>query len=1035
MNLLYFRINMLKKLFCILFFLIISSVASFAQSKISGQVTESGTSPLPGVNVTIKGSAGVGTITNMDGSFELSATPEDILVFSFVGFTSHEEKVGNRNVVNVDLKTDVQQLEAVVVVGYGEQKERDITGSVGMVKTEALQKLPVSNVSQAMQGRMTGVQVSNSTEPGGDVKVRIRGVSTITGNQDPIYVIDGIITGNLQGVDPNDIESISVLKDASSAAIYGNRGANGVVIVKTKGGQKGDVKYNFSAEFGMQTPMRMYEMMNTQQFKGYAESLFTTGQENTIKQNRWVYDDDITQTTDWSAETFKPAAIQRYNFAAAGGGDNGSYRVSMGYINQEGMQHQTGYERYNMNVKSNYKTGRFSMGETMMFSYAKQTRNGVNYGGPYVMNTAPQIPVFDPTAPNGYGIPTAELSGQVNTKNPIYSMETSSSNYDKIGTNVSLWAQYEFRPGLTFKSNINGNFSFSNRTDIQREIDQGTALHASIMTEYGENRSVFSGIFWDNYFNYSYSKGKSDLNATVGGVVASEEFSYLSGKSFGDRDGLESASGGVRQSLVSDKFTKRMLSSFARAVYTYDDKYIFNASVRSDASSQFSENNRTGYFPSVSVGWMLAEEDFMAQFENLSNLKLRAGYGEVGRDLSITERYVAQMYPWVFYPFPGGSSNNGSVVASKPDPNLQWETSKQINLGIDLGFFDDKLRFVVEGFRKTSDNTILNVKHMADAGTGTDIDAGGGTQIGGGFRNIGTIVNDGVEIGINYDNFEGDFTYAIGGNFTYVTNKVTALNKIGGQDVPITAGDDTFTQRIDANESMWYFYGYQTAGIFRNQSDVDNHVNADGTPLQPNAQPGDIRFVDTDGSGKIDGDDRINLGNSIPKYYFGFNFDAQYKGFDFSMMLEGKAGFQVFNQNRYALSLTTDKENRLAELDGNTWTEENPNADYPRINTIAQSNFFSDRHLQSGAYLNFQNIQIGYDLTKVVNSSRISKMRVYAGINNAYILTNYKGYNPDVWDNGGNIGLGAGAGVPSVEFNNSSRPTPRTYLLGLQMNF
>ncbi len=991
----------------------------FAQKMVSGTVTENDGATLPGVNITLKSKPTIGTVTDINGKFSIAATPDEVLVFSFIGYNAQEVKVGNQSVIDVNMAPNVKELETVVVIGYGEQKERDITGSIGMVKSEQLQKIPTANAAQAMQGRMAGVQVSNSTTPGGGIKVRIRGVGTVSGKSDPLYVIDGVLTDSMLNIDPNDIESLNVLKDAASAAIYGNRGANGVVIITTKSGKKGEAKFNFSAEYGIQTPMNIYDAMDIDEYKAYADELFVKN--GTIRQNRWVRDESITTNTRWAEEVFKPAPISRYNFSAQGGGESGNYRVSMGYTDQQGMQINTGYQRYNLNVKSDMKRGRFRMGETVMFNLSNRQQTPEQGDPSSVYQIAPQIPLYDPAnvLSHGYGVPANNITGAVNTANPVYTMTIKEKEQQSVGTSLSLWAEVELIDGLTFKTNLNGTFSSSFQQTKNPQMDQGTALYASVASRYSENYSKFLGLFWDNYLTYKKTfADKHDVVITAGGVVQNEQTSFTFATADGNRDGLESIVGGTKQTYGADKFTKRMLSGFARFIYTYDAKYTLNGSIRLDASSQFKPENRAGVFRSLSAGWTISEEAFLKDNALINNLKLRLGYGEVGRDLSLTDRFVASMWPNINYPWAGGADNPNTtahIVAGLPAEDLRWETSEQLNLGIDAGFYDNKLRFTGEVFQKTSRDMILEVQQMADIGTGTDVD---GDYIGNGLRNVGSIQNQGIELGLNYDNFEGEFTYSIGGNFTYVSNKATELVEVDGRYTPVMSGDGY--QRLEVDQSMWYFYGYTTNGLY----DADQGDN----DLEPTAKAGDVRFVDVSGNGEISDDDRVNLGSSIPKYYFGMNFSAQYKGFDLSVLLEGKAGYKVFNQNLYNFTLTNKKENRLKELVGNTWSEENPNAAYPSINASSASNRFSDRHIQNGTYLNIQNIQLGYNFSNLIRSNTITRLRTYVAISNAYIFTNYIGYNPDVWDSGSSSGA-------SIEQGYNARPTPRVYTAGVQMNF
>ncbi|MEH0152599.1 TonB-dependent receptor [Limibacter armeniacum] len=978
---------------------------------------------LPGVNVAIKNKS-KGGITNFDGKFSILAEPEDVIVFSYVGFISQELKVGSRTEFSVSLTPDMQSLEEVVVIGYGTQEAKDLTGAVGLVKAEELNQYPVSNVSQAMQGRMAGVQVSNSTSPGGGIKVRIRGVGTITGASDPLYVVDGVQMTSLNNIDVNDIESMNVLKDASAAAIYGTRAANGVVIITTKSGKSGRTQFNFNAEYGMQYPLNQYEMMNTQQYKQFAETLFTTGEVVTIKFNKWVYNEDYTETTNWMEEVFRPAPVQRYNFSGAGGSEAGSYRLSASYFNQEGLQRNTGYERFNLSLNSNMKKGIFNFGESINLYTSMRQVPGEN-AGPAVMKTIPHMPVYDPTTLNGYGIPSTELAGIVNTMNPVLNMDLKQKETNQFGFNGNIFGELELLTGLKFRSSLNAQMLHSLTTTQHPKIDQGTATYATVESFYGEDQMRFQSFNIENYFNYDREFGGHKVGAMLGTTALTEKSKGVFAGAFENRDGIQSVVGN-RGNYGNFLFEKHMLSFLGRVTYSYKDKYLMTGSLRRDGSSILSAANRWGNFPSFSLGWRVSEEPFLKGSKLISNMKIRGGYGELGRDLSLGSQITPLMYPFVVYPFASGTSTVGSVVDSAPSDNLRWETAKQTNMGVDLGLLHDKVEVVADYFIKDSEDALLEVQYMADYGIGIDRSP---QYIGTGNINVGSIRNKGIELAVSYNNMEHAFQYRVSGNFTYLQNQVTKVYEIGGQAVPIVNG----AQRVLAGEEMWHFYGYQSLGLFQSQDEIDSYGSTDANgefkPYQPYAKPGDVKFAETNNDGVLDNNDRIVLGNSLPKYYFGLSLNANYKGFDLSLLLEGKSGFQVYNQNLRELTQTNDKLNRHISLVDNTWTEENPNADHPVINASARSFDFSDRMLQDGTYITAKNFQLGYNFSEnLLMNGAISKLRLYFSVTNAFILSNYNGYNPDVWDQGSSNGAG-------IEYSNLARPTPRTVSAGVQMNF
>lgn len=991
-------------------------------------ITSDGEGGLPGASVFVKGSQGSGTVTDLDGNYTIKAAGDATLVFSFIGFETMEQNVANRSEINVTLKSDIQSLSEVVVIGYGTQEKEDLTGAVGTVDAKEIDQYPVSNVSSAMQGRVSGVQVTNSSSPGGSIRVQIRGVGSITGRTDPLYVVDGVFMTELNNINPADVESLSVLKDASAAAIYGVEAANGVVIITTKKGKAGETKFEFNSEFGVQEPQRLYNVMNTEDYFAYANTLFSTptnpgGTDINIRRNLWVLDEtDV--NTNWSEEVFQPATMQRHNFAASGGGENGNYRVSLGYFNQDGMQISTGYERINMNINTNVSRGRFKFGQSLN-AFRSESINPNGPGtSPFVMQTIPHMPVFNDSTLNGYGIPSKELSGDVNTGNPVLSMTLNTRTRKELGANGNIFGEVELLEGLSIRTSLNFRANLGNNVNSNPRIEQGTAFTSSAVPSYGETESQYTEWLWDNTITYDKRIGKHKFTILAGSTWRDRQSRFLFVSAVGVEPGISTVQGedvnfgnGINQ--------HRNQSLLSRVIYSYDDKYLFTGSIRRDVSSKFI-NNKTGFFPSFSAGWRISDEPFMQNISQISNVKLRVGYGALGRDLQVNDIVEAVLNPFGRYAFPGGTNNQGFLVANSPSPDLQWETVNQTNIGLDMGFFQERVQLTADYFIKQSEQMLLEVEQTRSRGTGTD------DQVGKTLRNIGSMENSGLELSLSYRNYDNELGYSIRGNYTYVNNVVQQVNEISGQAVAITNSvGSQQVQRIIPNESIWHFYGFVTDGLIsvEDMTTYGNTVDGEFVPFQDEAQPGDVKYVDLNNDGTINDLDRRVLGNSIPQNVFGLTFDASFRGFDFNILLEGKSGFQVYNQSLTTLEKTNGKENRSANLINNTWTAETPNTDHPRIKANAESFDFSDRQLQNGAYASIRNIQIGYDLKSAFfNTDAISRFRIYVGASNLFILTDYEGYNPDVWDTGGSSGSG-------IEFSSRARPTPRIYTTGIQVNF
>lgn len=1004
-----------KKIFLCIGLLFVTGLIQAQNKTITGKVTDSNGEELIGATITIPNTT-TGTVTDIDGNYALDIGSANEIKVTYIGYVPKLESVGARSVVDISLDLDIESLEEVIVIGYGSMEKGDVTGAVDQVDSEVLQRLPTSNPAQALQGRMAGVQVSSSAAPGGAAKINIRGVGSVAGDSQPLIVIDGVYPASLNSINSNDIATITVLKDASAAAIYGVQAANGVVIVTTKSGKEGETRIDVNAEYGMQTPTRLYSPMNSRQFADYSLPFHNNSETPTFLQNKWVIDKDLnSRTTDWQDLAFAPAPIFRANMSASSGTENAKYRVGLGYFSQDGILKNTSFERINMSINSSVKKSIFTFGQAANLSYTKEQR-------PYrvnpfsVLSAVPQMPLYDPTNLNGYGRPTDENSGQVNTANPLVNLDLVKdieSGYSALG---NFYGQVDIIKGLTFKSSL--NYSFNNTVGIRNnpETDQGTVPSVSLLQEYERRNSNFSMWQYENYFNFDRRFGEHKIGALAGMSMMERQF-------FGhttlarNTGGLKTFNTSTDRIVVDYAPTKqRVLSYLSRVNYSFKDKYLVTATLRRDGLSSFYFNgNQWGLFPSYSFGWRVSEESFMQGIPWLADLKIRGGYGALGRPISLDDTFESQstITYKASYGF-GNVVNPGVFPLNASDNDIQWETAKQTNIGMDLAILDYRVNITLDVFRKTSENMILDVEFPDNYGLGEeDI-----TNYGSGKTNIGSINNDGIEFGINYRKKEGEFTYDIAGNFSYINNDVVALSSFGSTDQPISNG----SQRSIAGEALWHWYGYKTDGYYQVGETVPDGLTA-------SSKPGDVKIVDVDTNGRIDDGDQTILGNSIPKFYYGTSFFASYKSFDLSILLEGKAGFTVKNNNYNNLTNTSEKWVKSTDIINNMWTPENTNAEFPRLGANGFSYNFNDRQIQKGTYLSVQNIQLGYDLNSTFNFDFAKKFRVYISLTNPIILTNYIGYNPDVWNGETEVSTDI-----SVE-GSRAMPFIKTYMAGLQLTF
>ncbi len=1034
----------MKIIFKIFALLLLSTVA-FSQKTVRGKITDAANGEaLIGATVVAKGTSN-GTVTDIDGSYELRLeNGQNTLVFSFTGFLETSINVDGRSEINVQLEQNATQLDEVVVVGYGVQKKSVVTGSISKVSAETLKDMPVTRLEQSLQGRTSGVRVTSSSgQPGAGATVRVRGTTSISGS-DPLYVVDGVpIEGGIDYLNQNDIESIEVLKDAASAAIYGARSANGVIIVTTKQGRSGSMEVNYSGYYGVQNPWRKLTLLNATEYATLMnEASAAAGQ-------GIVYDDpqSLGKGTDWQEAIFNEnAPIQNHELSLSSGNDRSTYYTSFGYFDQEGIvgnKDDSRYKRFSVRLNTNHKlTKRLTFGNTM--GYTRVVSSGVaentEFGSPLgrAINLDPITPLYedDPTVlsqpryannfdalvRNGQGriygiseIITSEIL------NPVAALEVAQSKGYADKFVGSVFGEWEIVKGLKFRSNIGTDLAFFGGEGFT-PVYYLNATNQALITNY--NRSLARGLVWnwENTLNYDFTTGRHQVTL-LAGTAAKKSNGQFQGGNITDIPvtRLEDASllfstDPASQTFYGYEYENTLSSYFGRVNYNFASKYLLTALLRVDGSSRFGSNNKYGTFPSISVGWVLTEEDFFPKNNAINFFKIRGSYGVNGSDRIGDFRYVSTVGGGRSYTFGNGNELiNGVSPNAIANPDLRWEETTQTNFGFDAKIFKG-VGVTFDYFKKTTTGMLLNVVVPAYVGNAGPV------------GNIASLENKGYELELTYGKNFGGLGFDFSGNISYVKNKILDL----GDDKTFLPGNQRFgpqgielTRTIEgyAYES---FFGYRTNGLFQNQSDVAAYTNGDGQLLQPNAQPGDIRFVDVNGDGILNEDDRTIIGDPTPNWTYGLNLSLKYKGFDVLFFGQGVFGNDVYNATR---RFDLPKANFTSDALGR-WTGEGTSTYFPRLTlndgdpSTSNQNLTrsSDFWIQNGAFFRIKTLQLGYNLpTAAANKIGMKRARIYVSANNLWTLTDYKGFDPEV---------GAGGGVDKGIY-----PQPRFYLMGVNVTF
>ena len=1031
---------------------------------ITGQVTDLSTDEsLPGVNIVAKGTT-TGTVTDIDGNYRLTV-PDDAetLVFSSVGYEKEEVAISGRSVINMSMAPDIQSLSEVVVVGYGTQKKEDLTGSVSSINaSEAIEKQAVQSFEQALQGRAAGVQVKQTTgAPGGGLSVRVRGVGSITTSAEPLYVVDGVpISGSndvpgdgfrggapdqnvLSTLNPNDIQSIEILKDASATAIYGSRAANGVVLITTKSGKVGQNNINFSTYQGWSTLINPYEMANAQQYAIMVEEDRDFRDRTSIYSQRAIDSLANVEGTDWLDEISRVGRVQNYNLAVSGGDEDTKYFISGDYFGEDGIIKSSDFDRYSTRLNLTQTINKFQVGTNLTLSRSQSDRvpadRGFDNGGSVIARAIFQPPTVEPIRPDGT-YETTEPDGSNDLYNPV---QVINETYDRLTSDRvlgTLFAEYEFFEGLSFK--VLGGIDYTaNLREVWQSPNSGVDFGQPLNGRAARNEATSLSLINTNQLNYSKTLGDlHHLNTTLvfENQIFFNEFSQISVQDFlTDATGAENigAVGGVDfpPNVFSGNSQSQLRSYLARINYDYDNRYLLTVSARADGTSKFSDDNRYGLFYSGALAWRIKEEAFLQDNELISNLKLRVSYGQTGNQ-DIGNYQTVQNYQFGAAAVLDGNNTvqRGAVASNFPNPDLKWETSTQLDIGVDLGLFDERISLTADYFVKKTDDLLYNVRLPSSVGFNTVA------------ANVASMENRGIELSLNAVPVRTeDLQWTIGANLTSIRNEVTSLGRFGeffGGNIQASGDGDGNLVRV--GETLGAFYGVplQDDGIFNSQEEIDAYAQEVPTFADRNRKVilGSIKYRDVNGDGDITPEDRVVLGSALPDFTYGLNTTVSYKGVTLDLLFDGSQGNEILNFLRIRTRNTSTTENK--ELDRYLdrvvvdspveGVEDNLDGSFPRIGS-GIGDYRINRQpteglLEDGSFFRLRNLRLAYDLPlRNWGVSGLKRLNVYATGQNLLIITNYTGFNPDVSSFGQNA-INQGIDVGGY-------PLSRIYTVGISI--
>ena len=1021
--------------FYLIAFLFVVSIGYSQQ--ISGIVLDSESDlPIPGATVLVKGTT-IGTNTDFDGNFSLdNVSKGDILVVSSIGFVTQEVVVDSQLNYVVILNEDVETLDEVIVMGYGTQLKKEVTGAVSIVGSETIEKVKPTRVEQALQGQVAGVNItSQSGSPGGGLDIRIRGIST-NGDNRPLILVDGNVIEELSVLNPSDIASITVLKDAS-AGIYGTRASNGVILITTKIGRRSTpLKFEYNNYFGFQETTRILPVLNATEYSLLTNESFAAGG----KQIPYPTIADLGQGTNWQKEVFQKAPITNHDISVRGGGDKSTYSIGFSAFDQDGIvggdkasfKRLTGRINYNVELFDN-----FNLKANFIYANTQRKTLPENSIGSLLYNAINMPPTLTPYDDNGDFTRATDLGNEV--VNPLKQKDLSLNLTTADRFSGVFGLKYDILPELNVEANYQANYTevfgqyFSPTSDYGAEGVFGDKVFDREAPGYYQPLDIYRDYTVDILVNYEQEfAGKHDVKFTLGNSIFrtfADGFG-VSAEGLPNIDRIEDVRLGDA-SIVTPRFINvdnrfsdsRLLSYFSRVRYSYDDKYYLTAVVRRDASSNFGPGNSIGSFPTASIGWILSEENFLSNSNLFDFLKFKASYGFLGNDRIGSFLYTSTLSGEGVYVF-DNQIVYGVAPGSPSNPNVKWEEQEALNLGVEMRLFNDHVNLGLDYFKRRTNDLLLLVETSRVVGVSAP---GSGAPI----ANAGSVENSGIEIEFGYqDTFFNELDFGLNFNFSTLDNVVTEVNNQIGYEIGGGFGIGGFEgpSRMEVGYPIGYFYGLQTDGIFQSVDEVDAHASQ--RSLGSEAVPGDFRYVNQNGDDKIDEDDRVYLGDPIPDYTMGLNISLDYKNIDFSAYAFASLGSEIVRNYERNLDLTNKPAYKL-----NRWRGIGTSDTDPRVTTAANSNSrFSDYFVEDGSYLRVQNIQIGYtfsdensklDILKPWIKASAESIRFYASVGNAFTLTNYKGFDPTT-----STGSPVGGG-----FDQGFYPNPRTYSVGFNIKF
>lgn len=1023
---------------------------------IRGKVIDNKGQPLPGVTVKLKGTPTV-AITDPRGNYIISFDAENaVLQFSFVGFASQEVLVSGQQVINIILLEQVSSLSDVVVIGYGTQKREDINGAVSSIKASDIANTPQPSIDQLMQGKVAGVTVTqNSGAPGSNTSVHIRGITSLQGNNEPLYVIDGVpISGDatnystsgrsplqsanvstgteetavspLSLINPNDIATVDILKDASATAIYGARASNGVIIITTKRGKSGAAKITYDGYAGFQQPAKYLQMMNLQQYATLHNAIAPLF---SVKPNPQFADLSLLgRGTDWQRAIFRNASMQSHQISVSGGSDASNYYISGGYLDQKGMVIGSDFKRYTIHTNVNGKVGNwFDIGSSINASRTNENtvlsdNTGIIYNA--LLNT-PDLPVRN--ADGTFAGPLSYQTGAV--INPVAQALSITNNLIRNKINGNIYSDIRFSKDLVLRSEVNGDFNFTNNVFFNPSYSWGQ-LYSNLTATLSELSTNNSYWGWKEYLTYTHTfKSRHSLTALLGHELS--EFNYNGSSAyvqgFYSNDIPTLNLGDAATARVGEfKGSGSLESLFARSIYTYNGKYSLTATIRADKSSNFAPSHNIGYFPSLAASWRVSDEPFMVNLSKISGLKLRLGYGQVGN-----QDIPGYLYGTSLVTTPTGLGT-GFFYNNFSNPNLTWQTSIQTDAGIDFSLFQNRINVVFDWYNKTSKNFLFQ-QPLPGYLSGDQNYLGG---INPPYINAGKLSNKGFEFSINSKNIQsGNFRWESTIIFSHYTNKVISLANNSGPIIgsAINGFLNLPVTRTVIGGPIGEFYGYRSLGTFKTDDQLRNAPSQFGQPVVNQASGtwlGDLQYEDINKDGVVNEKDQVAIGNPNPKFTYGITNNISYKSVDLSIFLNGSYGSKILNLlNRTIGGLSGLYQNQLASS-ANFWTPENPNSNIaaPKGGTSNANLVISDRFIESGSYLRIQNVNLGYRLpAKWISKAKLSQFKLYVSVQNLYTFTSYKGYDPEIGSMNQNVFL--------TNIDNGRNPIPRTFTAGINATF